>query len=518
MKAGKIIILTTIIIALFSSMVHAIKVDPTSITEELISGQTKYVEVTIKNDANETRHYNLVSSNPDVISLSKTSLTLSPNSNQKINVTLVGSNKDVYGSIIISGDEFFVIPVTIKATTNGDLEPIYNKMVIPVEPGVIIDRIVSFRNKYNVEIEIKDAYVMNAIVVPGGKTKPVYIKSAQFGKLQPGNDFTITIEINTVDLPYPKTYTPRLVVVYYVGDERKESYIDFVINVDRQLTTTYKTMRLVIVPEEPVPGDRVNALLLGENNETVAGDIFVKVFDLDGNKLSEFKMIGPFIVEANKKYCLVGKADYYETVEKCFVPKIKNLRISIPSKINVNETVIVKVVDNEGNIIPTAKLKIDNKEFDSPQVTVKFDAGTHIIYAEAPGYEPVSRTVSVVAPVEFVNFTNSTYKVGESIVINLNRDAQYYIYYQGNQVGSGYGSVIEFTPQQEGNYTVCAEDKCMDVFVEGRLFSIPEISITKKHIAVVAVLLILLLLIKGRGKKRARRITWQSSPLRELEE
>ena len=319
-------------------------------------------------------------------------------------------------------------------------------------------------------------------------------------------------------MPYPKTYTPRLVVVYYVGDERKESYIDFVINVDRQLTTTYKTMRLVIVPEEPVPGDRVNALLLGENNETVAGDIFVKVFDLDGNKLSEFKMIGPFIVEANKKYCLVGKADYYETVEKCFVPKIKNLRISIPSKINVNETVIVKVVDNDGNIIPTAKLKIDGKEFESPQVTVKFDAGTHIIYAEAPGYEPVSRTVSVVAPVEFVNFTNSTYKVGESIVINLNRDAQYYIYYQGNQVGSGYGSVIEFTPQQEGNYTVCAEDKCMDVFVEGRLFSIPEISITKKHIAVVAVLLILLLLIKGRGKKRARRITWQSSPLRELEE
>ena len=157
MKAGKIIILTTIIIALFSSMVHAIKVDPTSITEELISGQTKYVEVTIKNDANETRHYNLVSSNPDIISLSKTSLTLSPNSNQKINVTLVGSNKDVYGSIIISGDEFFVIPVTIKATTNGDLEPIYNKMVIPVEPGVIIDRIVSFRNRYNVEIEIKEA-------------------------------------------------------------------------------------------------------------------------------------------------------------------------------------------------------------------------------------------------------------------------------------------------------------------------------------------------------------------------
>jgi len=518
MKWTKIIILGVIIIALFSSIGNSIKVEPSAISVSVASGKTKSIELTIKNDANETRSYNLIPSNPNVISLSQTSITLQPNSSKKLNVTLTGAENDIYTSILITGDEVYVIPVTIKSEMEGDLEPLYNKMVIPVEPDVVIDRIISFRNKYKTAIEVKDAYVMNAIVVPGGKTKPIYIKSAQFGKLQPGNDFTMTIEINTIDLPYPKTYTPRLVVVYYVGDERKESYIDFVINVDRQITTTYKTMRLVIKPENPVPGDMVTAILIGENNETIAGSIFVKVMDMDGNKLSEFQYVSPFTVESNKKYCLTGKADYYETVEKCFIPKIKNMRISVPSKISVNETVIIKVIDNEGNIIPTAKLKIDDKEFNSPQVTVKFDAGNHIIYAEAPGYEPVSRTVTVVAPVEFVNFTNSTYKVGESIVINLNRNAQYYIYYQGDQVGSGYGSVIEFTPQQEGNYTVCAEDKCMDIFVEGKLFSMPEISITKKHIAVVVILLILLLLIKGRGKKRARRITWQSSPLRELEE
>ncbi len=518
MKWSKIIIVGLIILTCFAHNSLAIKVSPTSISASLANGQKKSFLITITNNENSTKTYNLISSDPTVIELSKKTITIPPFSSKVINVTLIGTEEDVYGSILITGGGVYIIPVTIKASTNGNLEPLYNKMVMSVEPGVVFDRIVSFRNEYNTPIEIKDAYVMNAIMVTGGKTKPIYIKSAQFGKLAPGDDFTLTIEIDTVDLPYPKTYTPRLVVVYYVGDQRKEAYMDFVIHVNRELVNTFKTMRLLVIPKNPSPGDKVNALLVGENNETIAGSIFVSVFDLNGNKLAEFKMIGPFTVEAGKKYCLVGKAEYYQTVKTCFVPKEKSLRISLPKNIDVNETVIIRVVDKDGNIIPNARLKIDDKEFNSSQVSVKFDAGTHIIYAYAPGYEPVTRTITVLPHVKFINVSNKTYEVGENVILKLNREAQYYIYYNQKQINSGYGDTIEFTPNMPGKYTVCAEDTCMDVFVKRGLLQFPEISINSKQMFLVIILFIAIIIMKSKRKKRSRRITWQESPLRELED
>jgi len=495
-----------LIIIFLSQNALALKFSQTSITQEIEPKSTKTIQLTLSNDQNITEEINIFSTNEDIATASPTNFTLSSGSSKTINVYLTSPGTGTYTAelVIVATSDIYRIPITITSTQEGTLEPTFSKLILTVEPDTITTRTISFRNKYNDRIEIKDIQVLNAITTQEG-TRPIAVKSAQLGWLDPGKDLTVEIEINTKNLDYPKTYNPTLVVVYYYKDERYESSVQFQVNVQKSLTIISKTMNLLITPSNPKPGDTVSAILVGENNETIAGKIFVTIYDLNGNRLSEFQFISPFMVEGGKRYCFEGKAQYYQTVTKCIEPKYSYLRISIsnPSP-KPNETILIKVVDVDGNIVPNAKLTIDGHKYDTPQITAMLDVGTHTIMAEAPGMESVSRTLAVEPELKILNYTQKP-KLNEPFTILLNKEAFYIIYFNGKALMNGTASNITFIPKQAGNYTIMVEDKKISFVPESGWFSqIAGTSFLAEnwiYILIIVCIVIVVIILKRRKKE-----------------
>jgi len=503
----KICIFTFLILTFFlMSSSLAIQFSKTSITEEIPPKEEKTVQLVITNDENQTEEINLFSTDEEILTVSPTNFTLPYGSSKTVDLHLKSPGAGTYTTelVVVATSDIYRIPITIISSQAGTLEPTFSKLILTVEPDTITYRTISFRNKYDDRIEIKDIQVLDAITTQEG-TRPIAIKSAQLGWLDPGKDLTVEIEINTKKLDYPKTYNPRLVVVYYYKNERNEVEVQFQVNVQKSLATVSKTMNLLITPSSPKPGDTVSAILVGENNETIAGKIYVTIYDLQGNKISQFQFLSPFMVESGKRYCFKGEAEYYETVEKCIEPKLKYMRIDVSvENPKPNETVIIKVVDLDGNIIPEAKLKIDGRVYDSPQVTAMFDKGTHVIVAEAPGMETVSRTLVVEPELRILNYTQKP-KLNEPFTMLLNKEAFYIIYFNGKPILNGTASNITFIPKQAGNYTIMVDDKKISFVPEsGWLSQIPVIGFLADnwiYILIVVGIIIVVIVLKRRKKE-----------------
>lgn len=508
MKKAFIITFSFLILTFFiSSSSLALQFSKTAITEQIAPKEEKTVQVIITNDKNLTEEINLFSTDEKILTASPNNFTLPKGSSKTINLYLKSPGSGTYTAelVIVATSDIYRIPVTITSTQQGTLEPTFSKLILTVEPDTVTYRSISFRNKYDDRIEIKDIQVLDAITTQEG-TRPISVKSAQLGWLEPGKDLTVEIEINTKKLDYPKTYNPRLVIVYYYKNERSEVEVQFQINVQKSLTTVSKTMNLLISPKEPKPGDTVSAILVGENNETIAGKIFVSIYDSSGSKISHFQFLSPFMVESGKRYCFKGEAEYYETVEKCVEPKLKVMRIdlSIPNP-KPNETVIIKVVDLEGNVIPEAKLSIDGKSYDSPQVTAMFDKGTHVIVAQAPGMETVSTTITVEPELKILNYTEKV-RVNEPFTMLLNKEAFYIIYFNDKPILNGTSSNITFIPKQVGNYTIMVEDKKISFVPEsGWFLQIPGMEFIVENwvyiVVAVAIIIVIIIVIKKRKKE-----------------
>jgi len=489
----------------------AMQVNPTSFTEHIQPGESKAFTLTIENDLNSTLNVSIVSSDESIVVPATDKITLSPLESRDLVITISSPAVGTYQSeLIIIGEETVRVPITVISTGEEMLEPTFSKLILTVEPDTMQSRTISFRNKYSDRVEVKDIEVLGSIITKEGM-KPLRIKGAELGWLDPGKDLTVEIDIDTVRLDYPKTYNCKLTVVYYYKSERKESSIDFQINVQKGLTTVTKSMRLVLSPAEPSPGEKLSAILLDESNSTIAGKIFVTVYDLSGNEISKFQMIEPFVLETGKKYCLKGEAEYYETVEKCIVPRSKYIRIKTSlENPRPNETIVIQVVDSDGNPITNAKLTIDGREYNSPQVTVMMDEGTHLITASAPGYEPISRSIIVLPPVEIVNVTGKL-TTGSFLSVLLNRDAYWEVWFGDNPLFNGTSSNITFKPMKEGTYTIYSEDLIKDIEIKkSGFFQLPSFEMLRRipswvFIAIIAVVLIVFL-AKGRRKK-AKHIT-----------
>ena len=413
--------------------------------------------------------------------------------------------------VVVGESNIYRIPVTITSSGAGSLEPTFSKLILTVEPNTVIYRTISFRNKYDDRIEIKDIQVLDGITTQEG-TRPIAVKSAQLGWLDPGKDLTVEIEINTKKIEYPKTYNPKLIVVYYHNNQRREVSVQFQVNVQKSLMTVSKTMNLLITPSNPEPGDMISAILVGENNETIAGKIFITIYDLNGNKISQFQFLTPILAESGKKYCFKGEAEYYETVEKCVIPKFKFLRIELSvDKPKPNEPIIVKAVDLDGNIVPNAKLIIDGREYDSPQITAVFEEGTHTLIAEAPGMESVSTSIVVEPKLKILNATKKP-RINRPFTLLLNKNVFYTIYFNNKEILNGTSSNITFIPKKVGNYTIDLGEKVY-TFIPKPAFQIPIPSIPgiknlkkiyekyKIYIIIAVVVIVLLIILKLRKKK-----------------
>jgi hypothetical protein len=383
-----------------SQLALALQVSPTSISESLDYGKTKTVSLNVTNDLNETNTLTIYSSDTTIVQVGATSLTLSPYQSAKINIFLIGSKVGQFSTSVYVGDTTIPVSLTISPTTTsvtGDLEPSLTKARLVVEANIQSSMLLSFRNKYLEPVEVKDVYIEGSITTAEGM-KPLGW-SGKLKTLEPGEDLTITILLDTRGITLG-TYPVSLSLIAYKGSEKIVKKVDFEILVTPQLQPTKEgTIVIEYLPLKPIPESLVSVTLKDETGKIIDGSVKVTVFDLKGSQLTSFDYSTPFKVEADRKYCIKAEAPYRKSSEKCFEVAYKTLYIKLtPEKPIPNETVMIQLVDEEGNLATSGKIKVNNDVYPGSQISLTLEEGNYTIVGEAQGFTQASKQLEVAYP------------------------------------------------------------------------------------------------------------------------
>jgi hypothetical protein len=390
-----------IVVLLISQLAFALQINPTSISESLDYGKTKTVSLNVTNDLNETKTLTIYSSDTTIVQVGATSLTLSPYQSAKINIFLIGSKVGQYTTNIYIGDTTIPVSLTISPTSTtsaiGDLEPSLTKARIVVEANIQSSMLLSFRNKYLEPVELRDIYIEGSITTAEGM-KPLGW-SGKLKTLEPGEDLTITILLDTRGVTLG-TYPVSLSLIAYKGSEKIVKKVDFEILITPQLQLIKEgTIVIEYLPLKPIPSSLVSVTLKDESGKIIDGSAKVTVFDLKGNQLSSFDYSAPFKVEADKKYCVKAEAPYRKSSEKCFEVVYKTLYIKLtPEKPAPNETVMIQLLDEDGNLATSGTIKINNDIYPGSQISLAFEEGNYTIVGEAQGFTSASKQLEVTYP------------------------------------------------------------------------------------------------------------------------
>jgi len=473
-------------ILLLSLMADALTVSPTKITQTIKKGEYDFYEVTITNDQNQTESVTISSSDTSIVISGLSSISIPPNKDVKFYVILRG--KAGLAHIKISNSESLQIPVEVSITAQevGFLEPTFTMYKRTFEEGVTTKMRLSLRNHYPEKIEIRDAIIEDNIVTASGVSQPIGYEGS-LGYLNPEEDLTLDIIVNTVGLDVG-VYTPKLIIVYYYQGVRYETKINFEINVIRALTPTepeekkLKDLDILFSPESPKVGDTVAVNLVdADTRNWIEGNIRVTEKDLrTGEKRISYVYSQPILV-GKYEYCINASKEGYNSREKCFKPTLQEAKIKIVPPPELNRLSVVSMTDLLGHAIPDAELTIDGETYEN-QASITFDAGKHTITGKAEGYKEVTRTFEIKPPFSYT-IINDTDTVGKELVISFSYSVPWSVECdRGTVTGTvrtGSGSTLYFTPEKPGDYYVVANEEIIHEFTvkEGGLFSIPFISI-----------------------------------------
>lgn len=380
----------------------------------------------------------------------------------------------------------YTIPINVNdATANiiftivaeeGMLRPTFTSQKMSIEQGAKSTQFLTVRNMYDDEIEITSIEIEGkTVLTKEGIRKPLDIIEKKTGFLPKGSDMTITLGINTEGVD-PGAYPVNIIFTYYYKNSQKVLRIPFEITVQPSVSGgSAGKLYISFSNDNPNPGDIVSVFVTDEFNNTVTdADIECKVYGPDGSLETTFKVSGNFLVASGRKYCVKATKEGYEEIEKCFSVKESHLslKFSNPSP-GVNESIMIQLVDDSGNIVSNGKIIIDGKDYGVPQITVSFDSGTHTVTGKADGYEDVSRTITVQLPLEVVEFKDKI-NVKEKMNVTFNRPTNWEIVKNGTVIASGSSSVINAQINEPGVYEVYAEgSKVGEVIVE-QGFEVPS--------------------------------------------
>ena len=446
-----------------------------------------------------------ISTDSDYITFSKTTFENTTSSFRAVLIIPENAEHQSYTQNIKVNDAPAVtVTYTVSSPHAGRLEPTFSWTKKQFEQGVEATQIINLRNRYDTEIEITHIGLEGDIVTTKeGITKPVYIKEGKAGFLQSGEDTSITIGFNTIDVK-PGDYSVKLLVTYYVEDERKTLEISLEVTVLKSFETEkqeveIKNMEMSINPEKPKEGDYVAVMLKdSETKESVVGDIWVYVYT-DSTLKTSFKYFSPFEVETGYRYLINATAKGYNPAQITFLVGLEEAKITHTPKQPVKgDTVKFYYVDSSENIISDAKIKVNDEECDNPCVIEDIDEGSYKITAEKSGYRAVQTSIIVRKPLRVIEMPKSAV-VGQEVVVKFEESEDYSVMKGSEMKFSGFGKNITFTPDEEGNYTIFARDKEV-----GTIEVYQGIDVTKGVyfvIAVIAVVILIVFLLKKRKKK-----------------
>lgn len=511
MRLTRIVVLAAIWFILFSVIVDAIEVSPTKITAIIQKDQLAFYEVTIKNVRNVTETYQISSSDTALVTPGISKIILPPQQEAKFQVILMG--KEGLGYVKITDGTEVKIPVEVALTAGQQseyLEPSFTTFQRNYEVNVKTKLRLTLRSHFAEKIEVRDLLLEDTITTQEGESKPIGVEGT-LGYLQPNQDLTLDLLINTGGLEIGKTYLSKLFVVYYYKGSRYEREIDFKIGVVSgptplsETTQTLPQLDIVFTPTAPKVGDTLTVSAVHGTTREKITDAVIRVTEKDlATDVIKMTYVyaSPFLAQLST-YCFNASKGGYKPKETCIRAALQETRIKLsPEQPVIGQSTSIAMVDASGATVSGATLTVDTATFDNP-ATVTFNEGRHTITGKAAGYKEAKQTVDLVVPFTYSVRENST-GIGSKLKITFNKQTAWSVNTDEEGVlASGMSTMLEFTPTKAGKYYTVANDQILTEFTvkDNSLFSIPNIPL---EFQVLGVLLILGLLWKVTKKKKPR--------------
>jgi len=469
---GLILAFLLVIMPCFSSL----EISKTEIVEEinLSKENTKAIVINIKNLHNQTVTVNLTTSDISIVEPAIPSVTLASNETEPITFIIkayeVGVRKatvTLHTSPDIGTYKINFTVVGVKAFAPEEvvyLEPSVSTFIMTLQQGTKTSRTISVRNVGSKRIELKDIQTIGTTETPEGE-KPISIAQADLGWLEPGKDFTFTVNIDTRGVE-PGTYTPQIKIIGYVDVTKKvETTINFNIKVTKSVEAIKnKTIRIAIYPSNPTIGDLIFLVAYGENNETIIPKYTVEVYNEEGAKISEFVYSTPFKIESPGKYCIIAEKEGYKKATKCFNITLKEATLIItPANPTEADTITIKYLDENNELIENPTISVDGNEYTENPLHITMSSGNHTIKASASGYKEISKKIFVEQRID-VYLSKTEYTLGETVELSFSKNTSYKIKRGSIIVKQGTGNRAEFKPDKEGTYYVYIKDKSVASF------------------------------------------------------
>lgn len=184
---------------------------------------------------------------------------------------------------------------------------------------------------------------------------------------------------------------------------------------------------------------------------------------------------------SSNKYCLNATKEGYKSVSDCFVAEDLSSTIEMsPSEPEINDSVMVKLTDPDGNIITQGSLIIDGEHVPAPQATRSFGSGNYKIVGYADGYTNATKTFTLELPLEY-NIQGGE-NLGDNLSLGFNQKASWRVYHTSPQgtrsvYDEGRSQTVSVTLDDPGNYTVYAQNKELQEFSFAEKSLLPSVPV-----------------------------------------
>ena len=429
--------------------------------------------------------------------------------------TLSSGDDIVLDNLKVEASDIFSSGAVLKLYTQGEAVTVTKKSTLSttgdtsgftftvrkwskyVEAGMTFTVQFTLVNNTDQRVELKDVYFENTTVTPEGE-KPTRLQDYSLpAYLDPGQEVTFNVIIDTRGLTVGQTYTPTLVVTGKIGDTDVRATVDFTITVvqgvqsqttttttttttQTQQTQTLKNMVIEINPPSPKAGDLVTVYAKDpQTNQYINATITV-----NGQQTQTFT------AEYCKTYRITATATGYATATKTVTVPCRQMVVTYtPDQPVEGNAVTFSATDAEtGDPITNITVKVDGKVVTNPWIAT---AGRHIVVVSAEGYSPKTITLVVKEiPATVVGTLPEEVNVGSTVTINLSKEASWEVYDEnGYLIASGTSSTISFQPEEPGKYTIKINGKEIGELNAMPVSKPPQLPFNWGLIALVAVVI-----------------------------
>lgn len=473
-----------LVILLLSCCASALEVNPNRVSLTVKKDSIEFHELTIINDKNQTESITISSTDTSIVLPGMSSLSLAPNTETTFYLIIRGKEGLAYIKISDSDDINIPVEISIKEEQVGFLEPAFTLYKKTFEEGVTSKIRMSLRSHYPEKIEIRDILLEGDVIFTSdGVSKPIGYEGS-FGFLNPEQDLSIDVTVNTVNLE-PGTYSCKMVVVYYYKNVRYETPINFEISVIKSLEPKKEEEKLnefdiLISPNVPKVGEKLVINVVDKKTrDRIDVNIKVSEYDIKTNeKIISYPYAGSISVES-VKYCVNVSKEGYNSQEKCFKPEPTESKIKIAPEPSVGHLSVITMVDLMGYPIQGATLTINGNSYPN-QASITFEEGKYDIVGKAEGYKDAEYSFTLEKKFSY-SIGKEPNNVGDELSIEFSKSVPWSIELdkdgKSTVVDYGTSDAISFTPSESGKYYVIANDDVIYSFELVEQSLIPNLGI-----------------------------------------